>query len=148
MTERSITTGGLSFVIFNDNTWAVELKLDDRLVNILIPELSLLAYDLSPALEILSNNNGEKLFVTISKNSISKFKRDGSINRVTLSINDIETLMAFVLRYFRDGIAAVKHLDIDICESNMRANGTFMLTAEKVQKPISATDANKCFGIE
>jgi hypothetical protein len=68
--------------------------------------------------------------------------------RAKLTRTDLETLTAFVLRCYRDGVAEVDHLDFEAEDGCKRTYGCY-LTVQflKVRPPVSEAEARRRLGL-
>jgi hypothetical protein len=90
--------------IYIDSTMAAELSM----------QLMLLRERLVSSIELKFDN--ATIFLKASENNLSKcslFNAKEKIFKANISINTLEYFMYFLLKYYRDGIAEVQHLDLD-----------------------------------
>ena len=85
---------------------------------------------------------------------VSTFRQERGRVLVWLSVRDCEAWLAFLLRYCRDGVAVVDHLDLEIAErQHRRAAGVgsklcVTLQFEAARPPVPSDEARKLLGLD
>ncbi|BFT72471.1 hypothetical protein [Paenibacillus sp. P36] len=101
--------------------WSIIINLNPEEVTSLILELQLLVYARCNTLSLTSHQelSDIKLELNLNKNDDEKYScvyAKDSINRVFLSLNELEYLLCFLLEYYRDGSTVVDHIDINLVD--------------------------------
>lgn len=71
-----------------------------------------------------------------------------SATRVRMTPNDLDYLLHFCLKYFRDGAAEVDHIDIDVVSQTDSQESTITFKVPDSIRPLSAEEARKRLELE
>ncbi|MCA3006187.1 MAG: hypothetical protein LW650_12055 [Planctomycetaceae bacterium] len=72
---------------------------------------------------------------------------EGEGRRIVLSQTALEYVMSFVLKYARDGMAEVDHVDLDVDADDPGEAFTLTLSATRSTPPVSAEEARRRLGL-
>ncbi len=73
----------------------------------------------------------------------------GDFAELIIAKNEIELLIGFFLRYYRDGVADVDHLDFDMDPSRPGAKAaTLTITVPRARPPLSNNELERRLGFE
>lgn len=67
--------------------------------------------------------------------------------RVTMTPDDLDYLLHFFLKCFRDGVAEVDHLDLDVQSQTNNEDSTITFKVPESVQPLSAEEAKKRLGL-
>ncbi len=114
-------------------------------------ELCLLQNNLTESLNISSNETDVKLRL-LNASEISTGRRSTVIWKdnlalIELTSTEIEYWLAWSLKYYRDGIADVNHIDVEIKSQSKTKNIALTLMVNNAQPPVSAEEARRRLGV-
>ncbi|MCC6745759.1 MAG: hypothetical protein IT175_18000 [Acidobacteria bacterium] len=72
---------------------------------------------------------------------------DPSASKVSLTQNDLDYIQHFFLKYFRDGVADVDHIDLDVVSDTDSQQSTITFKVPDSIGPVSAEEARKRLGL-
>ena len=113
--------------------WEIELEALDEL----ILELSLVYFELSDRLTVRFSARAE-LVLSCEFDDAGQMKIDEEIAAVSLPRPQLEYMLAYLLRFRRDGYAAVQHLDVAINDAS-----TLVLQARNFTAPMDESEARR-----
>lgn len=128
---------------FDARSWAIELPLVGSEVANLICEITLLLFGRSNQLSLLFAEE-KKLLLTVSNGNSTVGGSDSSPSSVSLSRNDLEFVLCYLLTWYRDGTAEVNHIDVELegIES-VGPDCTLVVKAEQSQPPLPGKEAER-----
>jgi hypothetical protein len=72
---------------------------------------------------------------------------ESNVSRVRMTPDDLDYLLHFFLKYFRDGVAEVDHLDLDVESQTNNQDSTITFKVPESAQPLSAEEAKKRLGL-
>ncbi len=72
---------------------------------------------------------------------------ESDATRVSVTSNDLDYLLHFFLKYYRDGVAEVDHLDLDVESQTNGHDSTITFKVPESLQPLSAGEAKKRLGL-
>ena len=88
-----------------------------------------------------------RLEVLPSRQMRSQAILDSDTVRISLSINNLEYILSFFLKYFRDGIADVDHIDLEADSPDGEDVITITLKVPDSIEPVSPGEARRRLGL-
>lgn len=73
---------------------------------------------------------------------------DPSASKMSLTHNDLDYILHFFLKYFRDGVADVDHIDLDVVSDSDSQQSTIKFQVRDSIGPVSAKEAKKRLGLK
>jgi len=67
---------------------------------------------------------------------------------MSLTHNDLDYILHFFLKYFRDGVADVDHIDLDVVSDSDSQQSTIKFQVRDSIGPVSAKEAKKRLGLK
>lgn len=134
--------------LYEDGTRGTIFKVDGHLLSAVLIELFLLRESLVERV-VLVGEPGTTVSLTAKQGSATS---TGSYGRASaelfLSLRDLELLNSFLLKYYRDGVAEVGHIDIGLFRpgSNIE-EGTLVVQAAEAKPGMSSDEARRILGI-
>jgi hypothetical protein len=122
----------------------MHLPVNAGILRDLIVELSLMYFGLAERLTIRAAD-GPKIQLTPSDREFGEVTTTSALVAVGLSQQQLESCLAYLLRYERDGAADVQHLDVEVGDE---ARFTLVFVGSDITEPMSADEANRALGIE
>lgn len=112
--------------------------------------LCLLKEGLISALLVSDEDAKHKLEIEIIKPAINRVKAhaifESAITRLKITANDLDYLLHFFLKYYRDDLAEVDHIDLEVLTASGKdASITFKVA--KAMTPLSVEEAKKRLGL-
>ena len=128
---------------FDERSWAVELAIVNSEVSSIICELTLLLYGRSDQLSLLFESK-KKIVVSVAQSESAIIGSDDRFSSLSLNRNDAEFLLCFLLTWYRDGVAEVNHIDIELIGSQSDGKDcTLVVKAENSQAPLPGDEAER-----
>ncbi len=148
MTRTLRAPHALTVEQFKDDTWGASFKIDSRLLAPVLLELALIRESLADRL-ICLGENGVKVSLHLTRdNEFSSGHYEKSTADIMLSQRDLEFLSSFLLKYYRDRVAEVDHIDIDIYRPDSGVEeGVFIIQAADSNPGMSGDEARRILGI-
>ena len=135
---------------YDSESWSldIEIQLED-LVSVLL-ELQLLEFGHTESCTLNSKDNTITVaFSHVKEKNQSIIERNGPRFQVGLTKNDIEFISSYLLQYYRDSLAPVDHVDIEVEGLNELArNGTLVIKTSNAIEPMSGDEARKILGLD
>lgn len=126
---------------FNKDSWAIILPVSSGDVVALICEISLLLFDRSEQVSLLFES-GQKLIVSKTDGDSRVSGSDADAGPLCMSRRDLESLFCFLLTWYRDGIAEVNHIDIELrADASVGQDCTIVIQSEVSQPPLPGNEA-------
>jgi hypothetical protein len=127
---------------FDATNWAAELTVRSSEVTSLICELTLLIFGKSNQLTLSSASSDTVL--AVSKENSSVEVRDTRRFLVSMSRNDLEFIVSYLLAWYRDGFAEVNHIDLELSGAeDCGRNCTLVVRAEASRYPMNGEEAQR-----
>ena len=127
---------------FDAINWAVELTVRSSEVTSLICELTLLIFGKSNQLTLSSASSDTVLAVSKEKSSVEVC--DTRRFLVSMSRNDLEFIVCYLLAWYRDGFAEVDHIDLELSGTeDCGRNCTLVVRAEASRYPMDGEEAQR-----
>lgn len=127
---------------FDATNWAAELTVRSSEVTSLICELTLLIFGKSNQLTLSSASSDTVL--AVSKEYSSVEVRDTRRFLVSMSRNDLEFIVSYLLAWYRDGFAEVNHIDLELSGAeDCGRNCTLVVRAEASRYPMNGEEAQR-----
>ena len=125
---------------FDVINWAVELTVGSSEVTSLICELALLIFGKSRQLTLSSASIDTVVAVSKEKSSVGVC--DASRLLVSMSRNDLEFIVCYLLAWYRDGCAEVDHIDLELSGTeDCGRKCTMVVRAEVSRYPMNGEEA-------
>ena len=128
---------------FDPRSWAIELPIVGSEVPLLICETTLLLFGRATQLTLLFPDQKKVLLTVSNERSIV----EGTVEQPTtikLSRNDLEFVLAYLITWYRDGAAAVNHIDIDLMGTEaIGTDCTLVVKADQSQPPLTGEEAER-----
>ena len=113
--------------------------------------LCLLKEELIPVLVVHEEAAKGKLEIQLAGQTKHRAKTQASFEsgatRVRLAPDDLDCLLHFFLKYFRDGVAEVDHLDLDVESQTNNQDSTITFKVPESAQPLSAEEAKRRLGL-
>ena len=127
---------------FDATNWAAELTVRSSEVTSLICELTLLIFGKSNQLTLSSASSDTVLAVSKEKSSVEV--RDTRRFLMSMSRNDLEFIVSYLLAWYRDGFAEVDHIDLELSGAvDCGTNCTLVVRAEVSRYPMNGEEAQR-----
>ncbi len=141
--------GKIEFHKYDSNSWSVDIEiLPMDLVSIYM-EIQLISFMYAQSCKLESNNSEIIVLSLYRDNNRSLAKKSGREYNIRLSRNDIDLISSHLLLYYRDSLAAVDHIDVDITGiDKLSQNGTLVIKTPQAFAPMSSKDAKKILGLQ
>ena len=98
-------------------------------------------------IHIFDDSNKMLGMISMSSDNSNSFSND-SICKIKLSSSAIDYWLGFLLRYSRDGIAEVDHIDVDAgIEGEISQDRSIILMVDVFSNPMSSDEMNKLLGM-
>jgi hypothetical protein len=72
---------------------------------------------------------------------------ESNATRVRMTPDDLDYLLHFFLKYFRDGVAEVDHLDLDVESQTNNEDSTITFKVPDSAQPLNAEEAKRRLGL-
>ncbi len=135
---------------YNLKSWSldIEIRLED-LVPVL-RELHLLKIGNTKSCTIDSNNDIVKIIITFVKDKKKSIIERNSLKfRLGLTQNDIEFISSYLVKYQKDSLAPVDHIDIEVEDLNDQSqDATLVIKTCNTIAPIPGDEAKKILGLD
>ena len=128
---------------FDQRSRAIELPIAGPEVQNLICEATMLLFGRATQLS-LHFPGQKKVLLTVSNEESTVNGMDEQPTAVSLSRNDLEFVIGYLITWYRDGAAEANHIDIDLRGTD--ANGsecTLVVKADHSQPPLSCEVAEQ-----
>jgi hypothetical protein len=126
---------------FGAGTYATTVIIGRAALDQILVELFLLREGLIDRLVI--THKGTKLSVSSADTSkFGTYLQMAGGPTVSLTSVELEFISSFLLKYYRDGVAEVDHIDVDL------GSGTLIVKAEDSKAPMSGVEAKRLLGLE
>lgn len=113
--------------------------------------LCLLKEGLIPVLLIQERTAKGKLEIQLTGQTKHRARTQASFEsnttRVRMTPDDLDYLLHFFLKYFRDGVAEVDHLDLDVASQTNNQDATITFKVPESAKSLSAEEAKRRLGL-
>lgn len=128
---------------YDQRSWAIRVPIETAEVPSLCCELVLLLYGKADRL-VLKGVHSQKLALTCGGDQSSATGQNPLSIPVNLSRRDLEFLLGFLVTWYRDGMAEVNHVDIQLQGDDV-AGEDCMLVVEALssQPPLTANEIEK-----
>lgn len=136
------------FVRFEDQSWAIEIKISSQDLTKVLLEFQLLANKLIDGFFMASDNTFVVNFITSTKSKKTICKKKKNIYELHLSTNDLEYITNFLFLYYRDKKGLVNHIDLFVESSEIGQDGTLMIQIESYKEPMSAATAKNILKVK
>jgi hypothetical protein len=73
---------------------------------------------------------------------------EAETTRIRITLDDLDYLLHFFLKYYRDGIAEVDHLDLEVLSAHENQDASITFKVPESFQPVSAQEAKKRLGLE
>lgn len=132
------------------NSLDIDIKIISGDLILLTMELQLLAYNHISTLVIRSKSTLKQLSINLTREgNNSRLHLVNGKYIIELSQNELGYILAYVLRYYRDGYAKTGHIHVDLYnDSGVNSNGTLTVIAERAKEPMTEEEAKKILGID
>ena len=128
---------------FDTRSWAIELPIIGSDVAILICEITLLLFGRAKQLSLLFVDE-KKLLLTVSNGSSIVDGSNSGPSSLSLSRNDLEFVLCYLLTWYRDGTAEVNHIDVELIGSeSIGPDCTLIVKAEQSQPPMPGAEVER-----
>lgn len=128
---------------YNRDEWSIHLSVDSGDVSILCCELSLLLFEKAKSLS-LTTESGQKVVLRVATEHSRVVAPNARSFSIELNPQDLENTVSYLLSWYRDGIAEVSHIDIDLAaESDWGANCTVVVQADQSKPPLSQEETTR-----
>jgi hypothetical protein len=122
--------------------WAVNVRISEESLPDWTLGLTLLKENLVQSVVFVTSDGSKKLEITQSASIGHAVAREkNGVITVELSVNQVEYIQAFFLKYFRDGVAEVDHLDLDVFHGSEETY--FTIFVAKAAPALSPNEAKK-----
>ena len=136
-----------------DNIHWVTINLDSDAIIQFCLGLSLLKEQLITQLTMATYNNtfrlqleGAQYVSSVQRAQIKKHEKN--VIGLVLSIDELEFWQHFLLKYFRDGLSDVDHIDLEIDEATDSWSGLYVtLKVDKAVPSVSEEEARRRLGL-
>jgi hypothetical protein len=78
----------------------------------------------------------------------TSIKVEGQVVDVSMSANDLDCILYFYLKYIRDGMAEVDHLDIAVHSDDKYPDPTLTVRAPQWVEPVTLDEAKRRLGLQ
>lgn len=145
---RRLRMAELTIRRYDDGTSSADIRVDSQLLPSFLLELFLLRESLIDDL-VCHNDNGQALSLRASQESgFSQGTYASSEASLTLSSRDLEFISSFLLKYYRDGVAEVTHIDISIHRPGSSSEeGVLIIEAADWRAGMTGDEARRILGI-
>lgn len=135
--RRSILLASAPYSVrgFQDGSRAVHWEIELEILDELILELSLVYFELANRLTVRFSAP-LKLVLSCESDNAGQMRIDEEVAAVSVPRPQLEYLLAYLLRFRRDGYAAVQHLDVAINDVS-----TLVLQARNFTAPMDESEA-------
>lgn len=128
---------------YSTDAWSIGLPIATLEVAPLCCELSLLLLEKVEAISLLFTN-GSKLVISITTENSRVTNFETKTISIALCRRDLEMVLCFLLIWYRDSVAEVNHLDIDLVSTtSFGPDCTLIVEAEESRLPLTADEAMK-----
>jgi hypothetical protein len=128
-----------------DEGWSLNIHISTENLQIWCLSLQLLCDKLIDSIIFPIQKTTKIMEFVIENYSCCEEKSNGKGFKVSLDSRDCDFIRHFFLRYYRDGIAEVDHIDIESHGKNM---GDIIFTVDNTQQPLSPAEAIKRLAID
>lgn len=119
---------------FDANSWAIRVQIESTAVAPLCCELMMLLFEKAEKLSLLFGHNHKLILAVTSEMSHATGDNEKAIP-INLSRIDFEFLLGFLLSWYRDGIAEVNHVDIELRSDNASGNDCTLVIEAEISRP-------------
>ncbi|MGL4460997.1 MAG: hypothetical protein ACRDD1_19610 [Planctomycetia bacterium] len=132
----------ISTIRFDSRSWAIELPVASSEVQVLVCEISLLLFARTKQLAFLfGKKQGLSLALSEGGSTVSG-SEDNAL--VALSRNALESVLCYLLAWYRDGVAEVTHVDIEVVGSESAGvDCTLVIKADQFQPFLPGDEAER-----
>ncbi|QDU75860.1 hypothetical protein Pan97_29020 [Bremerella volcania] len=127
---------------YEDHVYSADLRFDLQNISNFVVECEMLRQGISSGLTL----GGDRFQVALRFNESTALSSSLLENPrrciITLNTIDLEAIVAFLLRYLRDGLAEVSHLDIDLQQQEADQVDLVIYAADS-QSPMGAEEAKR-----
>jgi len=113
--------------------------------------LCLLKENLIDALLVQGENTRAKLEIQVSgvtKGRVrSRASFDSETTRLDITMTDLDYLLHFFLKYYRDGVAEVDHLDLELAPEKAGQDACITFKVPESVQPVSPEEAKRRLGL-
>lgn len=128
---------------FDSESWAIELPIASSEVPILICEITLLLFGRAAQLSLLFPLQ-KKVLLTVSAGSSTVDGTDVQPISLNLSRIHLEFVLGYLCTWYRDGVAEVNHIDVELKGSEGAGSDcTLVVKADQSQPPLSGEEAER-----
>ena len=128
---------------FDARSWAIRVQIESTEVAQLCCELMLLLFEKAEKLSLLFEQNHKLTLAVTSEQSRTTGGNQNTIP-VNLSRRDLELLLGFLLTWYRDGVAEVSHIDIELISDNASGKDcTLVVEANSSRPPLPAEEVER-----
>lgn len=128
----------------SDGTRSAKLVVEATALQSLIVELLLILRGLADVLRLATD--GVEFLIRQSPRDFGEGSISGQHVDVAMSARQLDAVIEFLLVYFRDGMASVPHLDVEVDATDRAGAITFVVEAMLAVPPISGDDARRLLG--
>lgn len=150
MKRRLEMPDGIHLKKYQDGTRGIVIRVDACVLNSLLVEVCLLCEFLVERL-VCIGEHGTTISLAIASNSTPRacvFGASAEAIEIELLPRDLDLIRSFLLKYYRDGIAEVSHIDIGLYERNTNCEeGMLTIQAADVRPALSGDEARRILGI-
>jgi hypothetical protein len=142
MTRTVKTRRPIRLEKFNDGWQAATIEVDKANLDSILLELSLIREDLVERVVFLGQA-GTSISAQLKNDSdwsSGSFTKEKAV--LNLCLREVDFTLSFLLKYYRDGVADVDHIDVAIFDRNSDAEiGTLTIHVADARPPISGEEA-------
>jgi hypothetical protein len=130
---------------YTEQAWSVDLLIGLADLTTFVLELRLLIDELSDSLSLLSERLSSRVAISVDHAAEATVcQAEGKNCQVRLSARDAGFLCGFLMKYYRDGMAPVGHVDIDMAsDSILGGDATLFVMVEDSLPPMPVNDARR-----
>jgi hypothetical protein len=150
MKKRIPIRGTIGAESFSDEAGAILLTIDQADIVPLCLNLLLLDYALVEVLELHQETSRTSLALSRAANAtLLRSAFNGTNLAIEIRQNDLQSIVSFLLQFYRDGYWEVNHVDIELA-TPAGAHRDVMFTVQTLQTPraISGDDLKKLLGFD
>jgi len=137
----------IKFKTYNQDEWELLLKINRNDAIKLLLEMHLLEYSLAQIVSVKSKTTSEIIAFSLSENPNEKISTIEKINnklKISLLFINLQYLISFLLRYYRDSHTPTNHIHLDISEkSPLGKSGDVIIETEDESNPLSGEELEK-----
>lgn len=150
MKRRLTLNGLLHFKRYDEDSWSVILEISYEELTLFFMEFQMLEYRHSEKLTISSHKSLDSIEFSVSSNNESDIIQENpSKYQINISQRAIGVVSSFIIQYYRDYLAPVEHVDIELAhKGSLGSDSTLVLKANESAEPMSEIEARKRLGME